>query len=246
VTVEQEEPVLTTIEVSPNSVTLGQGETQQFTAAGKDQFGDPIATGPIVWDSNDVAVGTINSGGLFTAVAVGTTTVSATSGTVVGTANVTVQEVPSEITVFFDSFESSADWTANWSQDSQNDWRRRTARRIDGSYAAEVDGRANDAQLISIPINLLGKANATITFWWYIERGLDGGEYLAFDVSTNGGSSWTEMATLNGNVDPEDAWHNESIYVDVSGTSTLNIRFRGTMSRFNEDAYVDMVEVIVR
>jgi serine protease len=90
----QEVPVLTTIEVSPNSVTLDEGQTQQFSAAGKDQFGDPIATGPIVWDSNDVAVGTINSGGLFTAIAAGTATVSATGGTVVGTANVTVQEVP--------------------------------------------------------------------------------------------------------------------------------------------------------
>ncbi|MHC4338094.1 MAG: hypothetical protein ACYSTG_09170 [Planctomycetota bacterium] len=44
----QEVPVLTTIDVSPNSVTLDEGQTQQFTAAGKDQFGDPIATGPIV------------------------------------------------------------------------------------------------------------------------------------------------------------------------------------------------------
>ncbi len=147
-----------------------------------------------------------------------------------------------QIEVFSESFESSADWTANWSQDSQRDWRRRTSRKKEGNYAVEVDGRATNAQLISIPINLQGKTNATITFWWYIERGLDTGEYLAFDVSTNGGSSWTEKARLRGNVDPEDTWHNVSI--DVTTINNLRIRFRGTMSRYSEDAYVDVVKVV--
>ncbi len=61
------------------------------------------------------------------------------------------------------------------------------------SRSAEVDGRAIDAQLISIPINLQGRTQATITFNRYIESSLDSGEYLAFDVSTDDGSSWTEM-----------------------------------------------------
>jgi len=143
--------------------------------------------------------------------------------------------------VFFDSFESSADWTANWSQDSQNDWRRRTAQAVEGSYAAEVDGRASDAQLISVPIDLQGKENATITFWWYIESGLDTGEYLAFDVSADGGD-WLPAASLRGNVDPENTWHYVSI--PVTGIHNLMIRFRATMSRSSEDAYVDVVRVV--
>jgi len=147
-----------------------------------------------------------------------------------------------EVEVFSDSFESSADWSANWSQDSQNDWRRRTARSYDGNYAVEVDGRATDAQLISRNINLQGKTNATITFWWYIESGLDTGEYLAFDVSTDGGA-WVEMATLRGNVDTENQWHNV-IITDVTAVSNLRIRFRGNMSSSREDAYVDVVKVV--
>jgi PKD repeat protein len=147
---------------------------------------------------------------------------------------------PAQIEVFFDSFESSYDWTANWSQDSQNDWRRRTTRSIEGNYAAEVDGFASNSQLISAPIDLHGKQNATITFWWYIESGLDAGEYLAFDVSTNG--TWLEKARLRGNVDTEDAWHNMSI--DVTGINNIRIRFRATMSGSTEDAYVDVVKVV--
>jgi PKD repeat protein len=143
--------------------------------------------------------------------------------------------------VFFDSFESYYDWNANWSQDSQNDWRRRIARSIEGNYAAEVDGRASDSQLISAPIDLHGKQNATITFWWYIESGLDAGEYLAFDISADGGA-WKPAASLRGDVDQEDAWHNMSI--DVTGINNIKIRFRATMSGSSEDAYVDVVKVV--
>ncbi|MFH1884819.1 MAG: Ig-like domain-containing protein [Planctomycetota bacterium] len=91
----QESPVLTTIEVSPATVTLYKGETQEFTATGKDQYEDPIETGPITWASSNTAVGSIDSSGLFTAAGAGTTTVSATGdGGVSGTADVTVTEVP--------------------------------------------------------------------------------------------------------------------------------------------------------
>ena len=150
---------------------------------------------------------------------------------------------PPEIEVFFDSFESSADWTANWSQDSQNDWRRRTARRKEGRYAAEVDGRAMDARLISKVIDLQDKTNATITFWWFIESGLDTGEYLAFDVSADGGP-WDEKARLRGNVDAENRWHNVSINITGINNNNLSIRFRGKMSSSREDAYIDVVKVI--
>lgn len=71
-----------------------------------------------------------------------------------------------------------------WTQDSQNDWFRSAQRAINGSYSAEVDGLALNAKLTSISINLQGKTNATIAFSWFIESGLDSGEYIAFDVST--------------------------------------------------------------
>ena len=153
---------------------------------------------------------------------------------------ISVSAAPSEITVFSDSFEFGQ-WHGLWTQDSQNDWFSSTQRSVDGRYSAEVDGSAVDAKLISVPINLQGKTNVTITFSWYIESGLDKGEYLAFDVSTDGGAHWTEKARLRGNVDPENTWHNVSI--DMTGINSLRIRFRGRMSSSSEDANVDMVEV---
>ena len=67
-------------------------------------------------------------------------------------------------------------------------------------------------------------------------------EYLAFDVSADGGATWTEYARLRGNVDTENVWHSESI--ELSGVSNLKIRFRGKVSRRNEDANVDNVRVM--
>jgi len=236
-------PTLDSIAVTPETASIQVGSTQQYSATGtySDASTADITT-DVAWTSSKTEVATIDESGLATAKAEGTTNITAGLDGVEGSSTLTVTEAPSEVQVFSDSFESSADWTANWSQDSQGDWRRRTARKKEGNYAAEVDGRANDAQLISKDINLQGKTKATVTFWWYIERGLDTGEYLAFDVSADGGS-WTEMASLNGNVfGAEDTWH--YVEVKVTGIGSLKIRFRGTMSRSSEDAYVDVVEVV--
>ncbi|MHC4255531.1 MAG: family 43 glycosylhydrolase [Planctomycetota bacterium] len=102
--------------------------------------------------------------------------------------------------VFVDHFESATDWSNNWT--AYGAWQRVTARSYDGSYSAEIDGRVTDSALVSAAIDVTGKTDATVTFAWYIEKSLDSGEYLRFDVDT--GSGWVQMASLDGNVDPED------------------------------------------
>ena len=143
--------------------------------------------------------------------------------------------------VFSDDFETGS-FGSNWT--STGAWTVATARKYDGSYSAEIDGSVTDSALVSEDIDVSDSSTATVDFAWYIEGGLDSGEYLAFDVSSDGGG-WTEIATLDGNVDPENMWIPEKFLIDVTGTSTLNIRFLGTMSSSNEDAYVDAVQVAV-
>ncbi|TFH40339.1 MAG: PKD domain-containing protein, partial [ANME-2 cluster archaeon] len=220
------------------------GETLYFDGSGSSDPDGTIVS--YAWDFSDGSTGTgettshsYTETGIFT-VTLTVTDNDGSSGT--DTTTVSVNEAPSEVTVFSDSFEVS-EWNGLWTEDGQNDWFRSTQRAIDGSYSAEVDGRASNAKLTSIPIDFQGKTDATITFSWYIESGLDSGEYLAFDVSTNGGA-WVEKARLEGNVDQENVWHAESI--DLTGINDLQIQFRGTMSRSNEDAFVDMVMVTAR
>ena len=88
----KEAPILTTIVVSPSSATLDIGDTQYFTATGKDQYGDTIDTGTITWESTNTTVGTINQSGFFTASSAGTTTISAANDSVIGNASVIVKE----------------------------------------------------------------------------------------------------------------------------------------------------------
>jgi hypothetical protein len=82
---------LATITVTPNP-TLQIGETQQFTAVGRDAFNNIVAITP-VWSTTDPP-GTIDAGtGLFTAGNTAGTyaaSVTATSGAISGTADVTV------------------------------------------------------------------------------------------------------------------------------------------------------------
>ncbi|MBQ8056188.1 MAG: discoidin domain-containing protein, partial [Paludibacteraceae bacterium] len=69
-------PVLSGIDIQPMPNVLKQGTTQQFTARGFDQFGNPIALGALTWSST---TGSINGAGLFSADDEGVTDIIATS-----------------------------------------------------------------------------------------------------------------------------------------------------------------------
>lgn len=148
-------------------------------------------------------------------------------------------QIPEQV-VFAASFE---DGWGDWVEDAQDDWFRSSLRARDLDRSAQVDGNADDAALVSPEIDLLGATHATIAFSWYIESGLDSGEYLGFDYSSNGGLSWVEAARLRGNVDQESTWHNVS--VELQGVDTIRLRFRGRMSKSSEDGNVDDVSVTV-
>ena len=85
VTVSQ---TLTSITVTPATPTLTSDATEQFSAAGYDQFGSAMDLGATTWTAT---AGSIDNNGLFTApYASAVVTVTATSGSVSGTAGVTV------------------------------------------------------------------------------------------------------------------------------------------------------------
>jgi O-glycosyl hydrolase len=84
---------LTTITLSPTSASIATSATQQFTASGFDQFSFALSMQPtFTWSVS--GGGTINTSGLYSAgTTAGTATVSAASGSVNGTASVTVTPV---------------------------------------------------------------------------------------------------------------------------------------------------------
>ena len=93
-------PVLTTITVAPATASVTTGGTRQFTATGLDQFGQPVSPQPAFnWSVS--GGGTVDANGLFTAGATpgGPFTVTATGGSVSGTASVTVTTLPPDFSL---------------------------------------------------------------------------------------------------------------------------------------------------
>jgi hypothetical protein len=86
VTVSQ---TLTTISVTPASATVAINGTQQFSASGKDQFGNALTSQPTFAWSVSGGPGSISTGGLYTAAGLGSRTVQAMASGVSGTATVT-------------------------------------------------------------------------------------------------------------------------------------------------------------
>ncbi len=83
--------VLTSINVSPAMATVVVNKTELFVYYPRDQINRSIAV-TVTWSSSDTNVGTIDNNGLFTAKAIGTTTITAKNKTVSGTATVTVTD----------------------------------------------------------------------------------------------------------------------------------------------------------
>jgi hypothetical protein len=158
---------------------------------------------------------------------------------------VTINTPPAEVVLFADSFEI-AEWNGLWVEDSQNDWFRSTQRATDGTRSAEVDGSATNAALsLANSVNVSSFASTVLTFDWLIESGFDSGEFLALDISTNGGSTWTQnVRSLLGNVDSEDVWHSETVDLSPFLSSNLRVRFRSSVSGSAEDANVDNVRIV--
>ncbi|MFO0903898.1 MAG: PKD domain-containing protein [Pirellulales bacterium] len=159
---------------------------------------------------------------------------------------VSVANLPAEVVLFEDSFEV-AEWNGLWVEDAQNDWYRSTQRATQGTRSAEVDGLASNATLsLANSVSLAGQGTATLTFDWLIESGFDAGEYLALDVSTNGGVTWTlDVRRLSGNVSPEDKWVSETVDLSpYASSSAFKLRFRSLVSDANEDANVDNVRLV--
>ncbi len=90
-TVPTPSPTLTSVTVTPANPSVNTGATQQFTATGTYSDGSTgNVTATVTWTSSAPAVATINAAGLATAVAQGSSTITATLSGVSGMTTLTV------------------------------------------------------------------------------------------------------------------------------------------------------------
>ena len=97
-------PVATTVTVNPSSAVLNAlAETARFAAEVRDQNGQVMAGAAVAWASTNASIASVDASGLVTAVANGSATITATSGSVSGSATVTVAQEVSAIEVVPDT-----------------------------------------------------------------------------------------------------------------------------------------------
>ena len=83
------------VTVSPSSASVSVGSSQQFTATVYDAIGNALSGQTLSWTSSNPAIATVgNRTGLETTLLTGTTTITATDGSVSGTATLTVSVLP--------------------------------------------------------------------------------------------------------------------------------------------------------
>ncbi len=243
------------------SLAIYQGSTQSLVLAASDVDGDSLTYSLVTNPSH----GTLSGSGAnwnYTPndsnyVGPDSFAFTASDGSLtsnVATVIFDILPIPTEVVLFADSFENgpssnSNDWNGRWVEDSQSDFFRSTQRATDGARSAEVDGFASNATLsMASAVDLSGYASAQLTFQWLIEYGFDAGEFLALDISTNGGSTWSNdvrrLVGQNGNGSNENVWHSESVDLTSYLSANLKIRFRSTVSSSSEDANIDNVKLV--
>ena len=148
------------IVIEPRMATLMSiGETVQLTATVLDQIGEPVEDAVVTWQSDDEAVATVSAGGLVTAVRNGGTRITATSGAVSESTEVTVQiHVPSPDRDILISLYHSMDGP-NW-KDNTN-WLSED-RHVDGWFGVNTDEEGRVTSLNLGGNNLHGQVPAQL------------------------------------------------------------------------------------
>jgi uncharacterized protein YjdB len=93
VTVTLEDPTTEpSVEVSPEAITLTSiGATESLSTLVRDEEGNEVVDAEIQWSSSNESVATVDEDGVVTAVAPGSATITATSGVVSGSTEVSVE-----------------------------------------------------------------------------------------------------------------------------------------------------------
>jgi hypothetical protein len=111
---DDEEPILSSIYISPCLPAVYTGTPQQLEATAYDEHGTEIPNISVVWASSNKSVGTVYFDGLFQALAPGTTEITATNGSSNGSTIATVLPMPLTLWGPYVTNTTSSSATIHW------------------------------------------------------------------------------------------------------------------------------------
>lgn len=143
-------------------------------------------------------------------------------------------------TIISDDFESG--W-GNWNDGGSDARRSRndSAFAHQGTFCARIRDNTSTSVITSDAFSLSGYSSAEVSFW-YIANSMENGEDFWLQASSNGGSSWTTIATYtrNGSGFSNGVFYNPTVSIPLN---TTNLRFRCDASGNNDRIYLDEIVV---
>jgi len=118
---------------------------------------------------------------------------------------------------------------------------RSTTQKHSGSYSARmINNESTSLITYANNVNLSGYSSATVSFWYYT-TGFESGKNFLVQVSINGGSSYTTVASyVSGTNFSNGTWYNAVINLSSSQISgTFRLRFRNDAEDDSDMLYVD-------
>ncbi|MCW5776121.1 MAG: S8 family serine peptidase [Phycisphaeraceae bacterium] len=172
------------------------------------------------------------------------------------------------ITIFEDNFDTNKGWTAGAADDNATSghWNRMAPQQtstsgiivqpgfvVSGTNCWVTDGRAgssvgefdvdNGKTTLFSPIFDLEGQDPTISYWRWFSNHAGAGPYtdvFVLDVSTNGGSTWTNVQTIGpSGQEVEGGWRFSEFRLKDYVTPTANVRFRFVASDYNPQSLVE-------
>ena len=113
-----------------------------------------------------------------------------------------------------------------------------------GNTAVHADNCDNSCTLtLRSPIDMTAYGSASLTFWRFVDSGLDGSEYLK--VEAYDGSSWNTLYHWSGNNGGDDnTWHMETFNLSsYLSASNFKLRIITQQSSSSEDVMLDDIEI---
>jgi hypothetical protein len=150
-------------------------------------------------------------------------------------------------TAFSDGFANQN----QWSESGESDWQVQNAvttsswygyTNISGNPVMHADNCDTGCTITSSALNLSGNSSATLSFQYYLNENMSSSEYLRAEVSSNNGSSWTQIFIASSG-DKDSRWHSASISLSSYLVNNLLLRFVTLQSSGTEAVELDDVRI---
>ncbi|MBP2832882.1 glycoside hydrolase family 9 protein [Aquimarina sp. U1-2] len=202
---------VTSVEVTPSSLTMPIARTKQLTAIVKPEN---ASNDKVNWSSNNTAVATVDENGKVTAVSIGSAQIKATTEDRNKTfnVNVTVVDLTCSSLLRNHSFESGL---SNWTTNSGNPTT--TTDAIEGSNALQLTGESGIEQKFSQPLSI--GTNVVVRFSAKVNA-TAGWSGSGFDFKDAAGET---IASINTRIASTD-WQEYYVQLDApAGTASINV-----------------------